>query len=192
MNFKLRYGPTAAVLGVDTSYARQFARALASRGLDIVLLSENIQAASKLAAELTRHYRIIAQTGSLSDPNVTLQNSNIRLLVSTTDNVDVACQYVELFSKRGKGGLILVKHSHQFDDVIERIEDNSAHSLVVHQSRFARKAGLTDTVHRCVELLGRSSSNPRVSSSTGGKRGIAGFAAVDAVTAVGAGVLSLL
>jgi uncharacterized protein len=81
-SFAPRYGPWAVMLGGSEGIGAAFARQIATRGVNVVLVARRPQPMEQLAAELTREHRIVTRTLS-----VDLQESAaaVRVFEATAD-----------------------------------------------------------------------------------------------------------
>ncbi len=70
MDFRARYGPWALVTGASSGLGEEYARQLARRGLNLLLLARRAERLDRLAEELRREFRIDAKTlpCDLADP----------------------------------------------------------------------------------------------------------------------------
>lgn len=71
--FKEKYGKTALVVGASEGLGAAWAKALAARGLDLVLIARREEKLKSIAAELVREYKIDVQpiVCDLSSPDAT-------------------------------------------------------------------------------------------------------------------------
>ncbi|MCU0701351.1 MAG: SDR family NAD(P)-dependent oxidoreductase [Myxococcaceae bacterium] len=66
--FTARYGPTALVLGASEGLGAEFARQLAGRGLDVVLVARRADALAAIEAELSKQVKVRCVVADLATP----------------------------------------------------------------------------------------------------------------------------
>lgn len=66
--FTARYGPTALVLGASEGLGAEFARQLAGRGLDVVLVARRAEALGTIEAELSKQVKVRSVVADLATP----------------------------------------------------------------------------------------------------------------------------
>ncbi|MDX2008919.1 MAG: SDR family NAD(P)-dependent oxidoreductase [Myxococcaceae bacterium] len=66
--FSQRYGPTALVLGASEGLGAEFARQLAGRGLDVVLVARRAEALATIEGELARQVKVRCVVADLATP----------------------------------------------------------------------------------------------------------------------------
>ena len=77
--FRDRYGPFALVVGASTGLGEAFARALASRGLHLLLLARRQEALDVLAADLRRRYGVEVRVEAMDVGRADLGERAVRL-----------------------------------------------------------------------------------------------------------------
>jgi uncharacterized protein len=84
-DYRARYGPWAIVAGASTGLGAEFARQLAARGLDVLLLARRRDVTEQLAGELATQYKVQARAAivDLASPELLQQ------LRAATDGLEV-------------------------------------------------------------------------------------------------------
>jgi short-subunit dehydrogenase len=123
--FLARYGPWALVAGASEGIGASFARALAARGLNVVLLARRVGPLDSLAAELSQKYDVQCQVLALD-----LTSPDLNAVVAArTKGLEVGLLVCNAALSLMSGFLEL-----ELDDVLRSVDLNVRAPLVlVHQ-----------------------------------------------------------
>lgn len=156
-NFITRYGPRAAVLGIETNTGKQFARSVAQRGLGVVLLSDDADAASTLADEIRREHKVEVSAAVISDAFTS--DPDVGLLIVSTRVAEVARDAAQRFvAGRTRGGVLLVTFMDGASKIAAELKkDNGKVDVLQLNPRKIAPGTLRARVDRCLGQLGENS-----------------------------------
>jgi len=85
MNYNDKYGSFALITGASSGIGKEFAKQLANKGLNLVLVARRSQRLIELASSLEKQYNIIVKTIELD----LLNDNAVETLVSKTKDVEI-------------------------------------------------------------------------------------------------------